>query len=216
MSRDTHLEQFDRLTGLLATTSRATSAAIRQAGNALLTPDLDDGLALLAGQPARLRLHRQIDEIVPLLLARRQPVASDLRLVVGAVRMNSDIERMSELACHIARIAVSRFPSTAVPPAAHQVMEEMADAAARLAEKSSVVLATRDPIDAMQMDLDDDEPDALQVRLFALLSEGWPHGVPAAVDVAMLGRFYERIADHAVSVARQVVYLVEGRRADAV
>lgn len=210
-TRDVHLEQFDRLTGLLARASRETSAVIRQASRALLATDPDAATAVLAGQPARDELHREIDEVVPVLLARQQPVASDLRLVIGAIRMNADMLRMSALACHIARIAQSRYPTCAVPPTALPMITAMADTAARLADKSSVVLATRDPIEAMQMSLDDDEMDALETQLFILLAEDWAHGVEAAVDVAMLGRFYERIGDHAVSVARRVAYLVLGQ-----
>jgi phosphate transport system protein len=210
-TRDAHLEQFDRLTGLLARASRATSAVIRQASRALLAADADAAAAVLAGQPARDELHREIDEVVPVLLARQQPVASDLRLVIGAIRMNADMMRMNVLAGHIARIALSRHPAHAVPPTALPVITAMADTAARLAEKSALVLATRDPIDAMQMSLDDDEMDALETQLFILLSADWPDGVEAAVDVAMLGRFYERIADHAVGVARRVAYLVQGQ-----
>jgi phosphate transport system protein len=210
-TRDVHLEQVDRLTGLLARVSRESSAVIRQASRALLAADRDAAAAVLAGQAGRDELHREIDEVVPVLLARRQPVASDLRLVIGAIRMNADMLRMSRLACHIARIARSRYPACAVPPAALEVIAAMADTAARLADKASLVLATRDPIDALQMGLDDDEMDALETQLFILLTDGWPHGVEAAVDVAMLGRFYERIADHAVGVARRVVYLVRGQ-----
>lgn len=210
-TRDVHLEQFDRLTGLLARASRATSAVVRQASHALLAADADAAAAVLAGQPARDELHREVDEVVPVLLARQQPVASDLRLVIGAIRMNTDMQRMSSLACHIARIAQSRHPAGAVPPTARPVIAAMADTAARLADKAAIVLATRDPIDARQMDLDDDEMDALETQLFVRLAQDWPHGVEAAVDVAMIGRFFERIADHAVGVARRVVYLVQGQ-----
>jgi phosphate transport system protein len=210
-TRDAHLEQFDRLTGLLARASRETSAVIRQASRALLAADEDAATAVLAGQPTRDELHREIDDVIPVLLARQQPVASDLRLVISAIRMNSDMVRMSTLACHIARIARSRHPACAVPPTALPLMTAMAETAARLADKSALVLATRDPIDALQMDLDDDEMDALETQLFILLAEDWPHGVEAAVDVAMLGRFFERVADHAVSIARRVAYLVQGQ-----
>jgi phosphate transport system protein len=210
-TRDVHLEQFDRLTGLLARVSRETSAVTRRASRALLGADAEAARTVLAGQPARDELHREIDELVPVLLARQQPVASDLRLVIGAIRMNADMQRMNVLAGHIARIALSRYPAGAVPPTALPVLGAMAETAARLAEKSSRVLATRDPIDGMQMGLDDDEMDALETQLFIVLAEDWPHGVEAAIDVAMLGRFYERIADHAVGVARRVVYLVQGQ-----
>jgi len=117
---------------------------------------------------------------------------------------------MGRLAEHIADVCRARHPQPAVPAPARPVVSAMAEVAASLAEKSSLVLATREPIAAMQLDLDDDVTDALMRQLFALLTGDWGHGTQAAVDVAMVGRYYERIADHAVSVGRQVAYLVTG------
>jgi phosphate transport system protein len=93
---------------------------------------------------------------------------------------------------------------------ASNVVTAMADAAARIADKTSVVLATRDQLDAMQLGLDDDEVDAAQAHLLSMLVSAWPYGVESAIDLALVGRYYERYADHAVNVARQVVYLVTG------
>jgi phosphate transport system protein len=210
MTRSAHLEQFDRLAGLLATMSRATTALVRTASAALLTPD-DEAARLVAGQRAAVAdIFVEIDALVPELLALHQPVASDMRLVVAALRINADMDRMAALGLHIANIALARYPNSAVPAAAWSIIAAMADAATNLTNKSSIVLATRDPVDAMQVELDDDEPDALHGQLFALLAEGWTDGVQAAIDVAMLGRFLERLADHAVNVARQVTYMVVG------
>jgi phosphate transport system protein len=97
-----------------------------------------------------------------------------------------------------------------VPEQVRPLIVGMADAAVNLANKSATTLATRDPVDAIQVAIDDDEPDALQVKLYSMLADGWPYGVEAAIDVAMLGRFYERFADHAVGLARQVLYIVRG------
>jgi phosphate transport system protein len=210
VARDTHLEEFDRLAGMLATMSRATTALLDEANTALLTPDRDAGERALVQQASLNRLSRQFDAFVPEVLALRQPVASDMRLVLAGVRMNADLDRMGALGGHIARIALSRFPQRAVPDAAMPLIAGMADAAVSLANKSATTLATRDPVDAMQVAIDDDEPDALQVQLYAMLAEGWPYGVQAAIDVAMLGRFYERFADHAVAVANHVLYIVRG------
>jgi phosphate transport system protein len=210
MARDAHLEEFDRLAGMLATMSRATTALIRDANTALLTPDGAAGERVLVQQAALTDMTRQFDAFVPEVIARRQPVASDMRLVLAGVRMNADLERMGALGAHIAKIALSRYPVPAVPDQARPLIAGMAEAAVNLANKSATTLATRDPVDAIQVAIDDDEPDALQVRLYAMLADGWPYGVEAAIDVAMLGRFYERFADHAVGLARQVLYMVRG------
>lgn len=208
MSRD--LEQLDRLSGLLATVSREVAGTIRRASVALLDIEVAPARAVLAEVGARAATHRRIDELVPLTLARQQPVASDLRLVLAALRMNTELRRMDVLCGHIASIVVARHPDPAVPPPVRPLIGALAEAATRMADKSALVLATRDPIDAHQLGLDDDELDVLHQRLFETLTDAWPHGVQAAIDVAMLGRYYERFADHAVAVARRVAYLTTG------
>lgn len=210
MSRSSHDEQLDRLTGALATMSRKAVAAIRGAGTALLDVDRDAAEAVVRDDAALDQLRRDVEAAIPELLVRQQPVASDLRLVLCAIRISGDLERMGDLAVHIAKIVLMRHPVTVVPAPAVAVLTEMAEAAARIAEKVSVVLATRDPLDAMQLGLDDDEVDAAQARLLSLLVSGWPYGVENAIDLALVSRYYERYADHAVNVARQVVYLVTG------
>ena len=211
MQRDAHLERLDRLTGLLAIMSRAVVTTVRHASTALLETDGHAVQAALDGHAEICRLHQQIEDAIPVLLARDQPVASDLRLVLAAVRMNSDMSRMGALARHVAEIASAHLPGSALPPAAAPIMATMAAAAATMADKSAVVLATRDPIDAMQLGLDDDIADALVRDLFALVTGGdWTYGTRAAIDLAMLGRFYERFADHAVNAGHHMYFFVTG------
>jgi phosphate transport system protein len=201
-------EDVDRLAGVLATMSRAITVLISTANAALLGPDREAAESVLAQKAQLLELVGQFDAFVPEVIALRQPVASDMRLVVAGVRINADFERMGALAAHIAETALMRFPVRAVPDDVLPLITGMAQAASSLASKSAMSLATRDPIGALQVELDDDEPDALQVQLFAALAEGWRYGVQAAVDVAMLGRYYERFADHAVAVVGQVLYII--------
>jgi phosphate transport system protein len=210
---ETYMEEFDRLAGMLATMSRATSALIQTANTALLTPDVEAADSVLAQRASLMELTAQFDAFVPEVIARRQPVASDMRLVVAGLKINADFARMGALCRHVAKIALSRYPARAVPDDVLPLVAGMAEAAATLANKSAIVMATRNPVDALQLALDDDEPDALQVQLYATLADGWRHGVQAAVDVAMLGRFYERFADHAVAVVEQVLYIVRGEPA---
>lgn len=211
MHRDVHLEPFDRLTGLLAIMSRTAVAALRHATAALLAADDEEAVAAHQHRQRVGELYREMEELLPVLLARHQPLASDLRLVLAAIHMSIDMDRMAALADHIANIGLSNQPEVVVPAEAVPTVTAIAATATALAEKSALVLATRNPTDAMQLGLDDDETDALQQRLFEMLTETWPHGIRSAVDLAMLGRFYERFADHAVGVARQVVYVVTGR-----
>ncbi|GGM13322.1 MULTISPECIES: phosphate signaling complex PhoU family protein [Micromonospora] len=212
MSRYTHLADFDQLAGMLAVAGRELCPVIRSASRALLEADAEAARAVRAEVAAARGLHDRIESWVPAVLARRQPVASDLRLLVAGLRMNGDMRRMGVLAGHIAGVALSRYPDPVLPAQVRPTFVAMADAAARLADKAALVMATRDRVDAIQTGLDDDELDALQRSLFTVLTDDWPYGIPAAVDVAMLGRYYERFADHAVGVARQVAYLIDGNR----
>ncbi|GGM24107.1 phosphate transport system regulatory protein PhoU [Micromonospora sonchi] len=210
MARENYEEQLDRLTGLLATMSREAGAAIRGASVALFDVDRAAAEAVVAGDAVLDRYRAEAEARIPEVLVRHQPVASDLRLVVCALRIAASLERMGDLAVHIAKVVLMRYPVGVVPASAVPVLTAMADAAARMAEKAAVVLATRDHLDAAQLALDDDEVDAAEKRLLSLLVSGWPYGVESAIDLALVGRYYERYADHAVNVARQVVFLVTG------
>src|SRR5581483_2389176 len=118
----------------------------------------------------------------------------------------SDLERMGDLASHIAQIARMRHPQSAVPQAARPIILEMGQTAQRIVAKAGSVIANQDPVLAAELEADDDVMDRLHRRLFTiLLSPGWDAGMEAAIDVTLLGRYYERFADHAVSVFRCVV-----------
>jgi phosphate transport system protein len=126
--------------------------------------------------------------------------------------MSGDLERMGDLARHVARVARRRYPESAVPPALRSTIVEMSQVAERLVAKAGSVVATHDVTAARELERDDDEMDRLHRALFtALLDKDSPYGVEHAVDVTSIGRYYERFADHAVSVARRVVYLVTGQ-----
>jgi len=148
------------------------------------------------------------------LLARQAPVASDLRAVITALHAASDIERMGDLAEHIAEISLRRHPAIAVPEELRPVIREMAEVADRIAAKSVAVLSTADAVQAAELERDDDQMDELHRQLLAfMLGAAWRHGVEAAIDGALLGRYYERFADHAVNAGNQVVFFVTGEAA---
>jgi phosphate transport system protein len=148
------------------------------------------------------------------IIARQQPVASDLRALVTALRMGSDLERMGDLSHHVAKVARLRHPNAAVPPELVAIIQAMGVAAVAITEKTGVVIATRDTQMALEIERDDDVMDDLHRKLIAVLIEPtWKHGIETAIDLTLLGRYYERYADHAVSISRRVYFLVTGEYA---
>jgi phosphate transport system protein len=128
--------------------------------------------------------------------------------------MVADIERMGDLALHIAKVARRRYPGSAIPAELQPTVLEMGQVAQRICAKCSSVIAGRDLAMAAQLERDDDVMDNLHRRLFStLLDDSWGGGIETAIDVTLCGRYYERFCDHAVSVARRVHFLVTGERA---
>jgi phosphate transport system protein len=203
-------EQLDALRGSLIVMGSDVTSAMRWATAGLLKGDLASASKALEVAATIRRCREEIAETVVELLVRQQPVASDLRLALASLHVAADFERMGALAEHVAKIMLLRHPVTAVPPEVAQVAQQMAEIAERLAWKVTGVLETGDAALAAQLESDDDEMDALHRQMFEVLFGTWTHEVKAAVDAALLARFYERYADHAVSAAQQVVYLVTG------
>jgi phosphate transport system protein len=196
---------------LLVSMAEAVRTAMRQATVALLTADRVAGETVVANDHEIDELYRKVEETVYDVLARQAPVASDLRLVVTAVHMAGDLERMGDLADHVAKTALRRHPSPAVPTELRGVVGQMAEVADRIAAKIGNVLSSPDADLAAELDRDDDAMDDLHRQLLSiLLGDDWPYGVETAIDGALLGRFYERYADHAVNAGRHVIYLVTG------
>ena len=140
-------------------------------------------------------------------------MAGDLRVIVSALRMVSELERMGDLSVHVAKIARLRVPGVAVPEEVRPTVARMAEVAEDMVARVAEIITERDVDAAIVLSRDDDEMDMLRRTSFSqLLSDDWEHGVEAAVDIALLGRYYERIADHAVSIARRVVFLVTGEQ----
>lgn len=203
-------EQLDSLRGSLIVTGAAVTSGMRWATASLLEGDLAAAAKALEVAATIRRSREEVEEAVVELLVRQQPVASDLRLALASLHVAADFERMGALAEHVAKIALMRHPGAAVPSEVATVARQMAVIAERLAWKVTGVLETGDAALAAQLETDDDEMDALHRQMFEVLFGNWVHDVKAAVDAALLARFYERYADHAVSAAQQVVYLVTG------
>lgn len=214
--RDAFHDDLDAISQTLIDMSGRVLRAMELATTALLTADLQLAEQVISEDSQIDAIQHDLDRKALSLLARQQPVAGDLRTIVTSLRMSADIERMGDLAHHIAKVARMRYPATAVPAELTSTLQDMGDVARKIIAKVINVIATRDIETALQIEKDDDEMDILHRKLFmALLDDTWTHGIEVAIDITLLGRYYERCADHAVSVARRVYFLVTGEFAPA-
>jgi phosphate transport system protein len=211
--RDAYHEELAALTDALVEMSRLVGSAISRASTALLDADLTLAESVIHADDAVDALRDDLDRRAMDLLARQQPVASDLRTIVTSLKMSADLERMGDLARHVARAARRRYPESAVPAPLRATIVEMGQVAERLVAKAGAVIASHDVEAALEIERDDDAMDRLHRDLFtALLDVSEPYGVEAAIDVTLVSRYYERFADHAVAVSRRVVFLVTGQQ----
>lgn len=213
--RDQYHEELDAIGATLVDMAGLVSQAMKNATTALIGANLTVAEEVIASDKAIDRLQHDLDARTVDLMARQQPVAGDLRTLVASLRMSADLERMGDLANHVAKVARMRYPAVAVPRELLEIVEKMAVIAEILSKKVALVIRDRDTEKAMQLGADDDEMDILHRRLFiALLDPAWPYGNEVAIDMTLIGRYYERFADHAVSVGRRLYYLVTGEYAD--
>ncbi|MBT2233371.1 phosphate signaling complex protein PhoU [Nonomuraea sp. NEAU-A123] len=211
--RDAYHEELDSLTAKLVEMTRLVRSAISRATTALLDSDLQLAESVISRDAEVNATFEEIETSIFELMARQQPVAVDLRMVITALRMGTDLERMGDLAVHVAKVARLRHPETAIPPEVRPTILQMGQIAETLVTKAGSCIASQDVESAMELESDDDAMDKLHRRLFRnILSKDWPHGVEPAIDITLIGRYYERYADHAVRVAGDVVYLVTGAR----
>ncbi|MBM6403141.1 phosphate signaling complex protein PhoU [Phycicoccus sp. CSK15P-2] len=209
--RKAYHEELDRIAESLVDMTHLAASAMTRATTALLDADVNLADSVITADAEIDALREEIDLLSFDLLALQQPVATDLRVVVTSMRMSSDIERMGDLARHVAKVARLRYPESAVPAELRSTFRDMGQVAERIVEKVGSVIAGRDVDGARQIERDDDAMDDLHRELFEHVTSGqWPHGTETAVDITLLGRYYERFADHAVSVAERVVWIVTG------
>jgi phosphate transport system protein len=196
---------------MLVEMAEAIRMALQNATTALLTADLAAAQEVINSDAEVDALYSQVEAKVADTIARQAPVASDLRTLITALHISADLERMGDLADHVAKTASRRHPSPAVPSELRAVFQSMAEVADQMAEKIVQVLNTPEVETAKQLETQDDTMDNLERDLFkVLLDDNWPYGAETAIDGALLGRFFERYADHAVNIGEQVVYLVTG------
>ena len=209
--REAFHDQLESIFDDLAAICSQVEKAVGDATEALLKGDAEIAERVISADQAIDRARTRVEDTAFSMLSLQAPVAGDLRVVVAALRMVTELERMGDLSVHVAKIARLRVPNVAVPEQIRPTISRMAEVAEDMVKRVQEVITSRDVTAALEVSKDDEEMDQLRRKSFTeLLSDDWTDGVEAAVDVALLGRYYERIADHAVSVANRVVYIVTG------
>ena len=209
---DAHFaDGLDTVNAELVQMTRLVGSAMNRATQALLDADLTMAESVIAADARIDTLASDIEERCFDLIASDHPSAADLPFVIGALRIAASLERMGDLAEHVAKQSRLRYPRLSIPQELRGTFAEMGGLAEAIVSKTGAVIATQDVSLTADIARHDEEVDRLHRELFTIvLSPTWSHGVEAAIDVTLLSRYYERYADHAVSVTRRVVTIVTG------
>lgn len=209
--RDEYTRQLEDITEDLVRMTELVGEAITDATTALITSDVKLAEGIITADEVPNALNTVIEDKCFRLASVYQPLATDLRIVMSGVRMASSIERMGDLAAHIAKQVVLRSPQPAIPAELAERFSAMGAAGAMIAKETGRVIATRDAVHARDIKRYDDELDRLHREMFGIMAaDTWTFGIEAAIDVTLLARFYERFGDHAVTVARRVIHIATG------
>jgi phosphate transport system protein len=203
--------QLETLRGSIADMCAHAGQAMQDATQALLHADAAVAERVIGEHATFMDNAARAEQDAFTLLALQAPVAGDLRAVVASLKNVADAERMGALALHVAEMVRRRHPARAIPENLNDYFADMARIAVGLGNNAKTVVLCGDPRMAAQLRHDDDAMDELHRRLFTLLMDrDWEHGIAAAVDVTLLGRYYERFADHAVEIGRRVIFEATG------
>jgi phosphate transport system protein len=209
--RANYRDQLDTISAELVEMTRLVGSAMALATQSLLDADLNLAEQVIKDDQAVDDLNLALEEKCFQVTALQQPVATDLRITMSGLRISASLERMGDLAAHVAKQARLRYPNQAVPLELRATFARLGSLCQEIVAKTGAVIETKDVSLATDIRRDDDEIDRMHRELFTVvLSPSWSHGVEAAIDVTLLSRYYERYADHAVTISRRVVHIVTG------
>lgn len=212
MMRDGYEPQVTALNELLGEMCLAVGTEMDRATLALLEADLELAEQIITDHARITERSARAEELIFELLALQARDGADLRPVVGGFQLVSEIDRMGALALQVAKVARRRHPFRVLPEEVAGYFTEMGHLAVEMTQGANLVLSSQDHVDALALIDDDDAMDDLHRHLFTVMMDhDWEHGVASAVDVTLLGRLYERFADHAVSIARRIVFQATGQ-----
>ncbi|WP_062203775.1 phosphate signaling complex protein PhoU [Demequina salsinemoris] len=203
--------ELSELADDLVSMSRLVEDSITRASEALLTANVELAQSVIAEDEKLDDLEETVDERCVLLIAQQQPVGLDLRTIISALRISAALERMGDLAEHIAGIARRVYPEHAIPETHRKIFEGFATESAATAAAITKLLEERDLNVAAAIVSDDDALDNLHGEAYAgILADSFEGSRQEALDVALAARYYERFGDHGVGISRRIVYLVTG------
>ncbi|MEI6404596.1 MAG: phosphate signaling complex protein PhoU [Actinomycetes bacterium] len=209
--REDYTHQLENLSRDLVTMTQLVQTAITDATDALLSDNVTVAQRVIDRDVTLNSLNADIEERCIQITALQAPLATDLRFVMGAIRIATSLERMGDLASHVAKQVRLRHPNPSIPAELQDTFAQMGEAASLIIASTGRVIEYRDTGLAADIKKYDDALDVLHRELFTtVLSPTWSHGVEAAIDVTLLSRFYERFGDHAVTVARRITHIVTG------
>jgi phosphate transport system protein len=204
-------EQLDALTRSIGDMCGLAGTAMQQATQALLGADIVMAETVISDHHNFVIQAAQAESDAFILLALQAPVAADLRAVFSSLQNVADVDRMGALALHVAKTARRRHPAHTIPDDVSDYFVEMGRIAVNIGHNAKDVVLSRDPYKAAKLADEDDAMDELHRHLFTVVMDHqWPHPVATAVDLTLLSRYYERFADHAVTVGRRVIFQATG------
>ncbi|WP_142139194.1 phosphate signaling complex protein PhoU [Acidovorax sp. SLBN-42] len=209
--REVFQQELREVQDRLVETAELVADSIEKATRAFNSSDVSLAEEVIADDHRIDALTVALDELAITILARQQPVARDLRIVVSALRISASLERMGDMSTHISQLARYRFPDKVVPKSLRPTFAEMGELDVDIARKLVDLLRTEDVVLAEEIRNEDDKVDALHLSVFdKVLGETWKGQAVDTVDATLASRYHERFADHAVSIAKKVQYLATG------
>jgi phosphate transport system protein len=209
--REVFQQELAEVQERLSEIARLVAISIDKATRAFNESDVSLAEEVIADDSKIDELTVELDELAITILARQQPVARDLRIVVSALRISASLERMGDMSTHIAQLARYRFPDKAIPQSLRPTFVQMGALDVAIANMLTELLTTEDMKLAEKIRNEDDKVDALHLSVFeAVLGETWKGQAADTVDATLASRYHERFADHAVSIAKKVQYLGTG------
>jgi phosphate transport system protein len=209
--REVFQQELAEVQERLAEIARLVAISIEKATRAFNESDVSLAEEVIADDSKIDELTVELDELAITILARQQPVARDLRIVVSALRISASLERMGDMSTHIAQLARYRFPDKVIPSSLRPTFVQMGALDVQIANMLAELLTTEDMDLAERIRNEDDKVDALHLSVFdAVLGETWKGQAADTVDATLASRYHERFADHAVSIAKKVQYLGTG------
>ncbi len=214
MTQDTRhfAEELAELNHRLLVMGDLAEERLRAAMQALLERDRVLMASVVQGDEAINRLHLEIDDRCFKLLALHQPMAVDLRMIVAAVKINSDLERVGDLAVNVAEASERYVEHAPVKPLID--IPRMGSMAQRMLDEALKAFVSRDVELAQAVLTQDDVLDGLKDQIFRELLTymlGDTRKIEPGIDLILISRHLERVGDHATNIAEDVIFIVEAR-----